>query len=238
MIRYIGSKSNLNSWILETCTEQPLNWVEPFGGMFSIYFTLDLLRFPETRFIYNEINPYHLNLFQHLKDRSFRRFLKSEIIDNDLYLESFDTYQEDGYLGAISWLRILTGSKNIKNILEPNYGGSGSWWSLIESLDSKEEHFNRMEIENLNYDKCLEKWDHPETFFYLDPPYFGYEDYYTYHNFNLEDHKKLRDILINLKAKWTLSYYQFDGLDQWYRGYQIDTKKVNLGVEWRIKKSD
>lgn len=237
MIRYIGAKNNLTNWILETCPPETEFWVEPFGGMFSIFFNLDLEQFPHTRFIYNEINPYHLNLFHHLKDPEFRKILKNEIINERVYLKSFSNYLDGGYPGAISWLRILCGSKDIRNILEPQYEGSWVWWKVMESLESKAEHFNRMEIDNLNYDKCIEKWDQEKTFFYLDPPYFGYEHYYTHHNFNLKEHENLRDILFTVKGEWTLSYYKFPELKEWYQGFPIDHKKFNLGTEYRIRKS-
>jgi len=237
MIRYIGAKNPLKDWILESCPQNPINWIEPFGGMFSIFFTLDLNQFPHTRFIYNEVNPHHLNLFHHLKDPSFRQELKREIINESIYLKSFTLYELGGSIGALSWLRILCGAGDLRNILNPQYGGSPAWFNLIESLDEREEHFNRMEIENLNYDQCLKKWDQDGTFFYLDPPYFGYEHYYTYHNFGYEEHKNLRDLLQTLKSKWVLSYYNFPELESWYSNQVIEQKKFNLSTEYKISNS-
>ena len=52
MIPYIGSKSPLKDFILTTCPPNPKIWVEPFGGMFSVFFKLDLSRFRNTRFIF------------------------------------------------------------------------------------------------------------------------------------------------------------------------------------------
>lgn len=238
MIRYIGNKKKLSGWILETCPKEPTNWVEPFGGMFGVFFNLDLTHFPNTRFIYNEINPHHLNLFKYLKDPSFIKVLKNEILDEREYLKSFDNYQNTGSIGSIAWLKILCGSRDIRNILTPNYSNNTSWLYLINSLDSKTEYFDRMEIENLNYDQCIKKWDSERTFFYLDPPYFGYEDYYTHHNFNKDDHKKLRDIIYTINGEWTLSYYNFTEMENWYNKYYIDKRKYNLGMEYLIKKSE
>lgn len=238
MIRYIGAKNIIKDWVIETNQNIPSIWVEPFGGMFSIYFSLDIKKFPNTRFIYNDINPYHLNLFQHLKDPNFRRKLKSESLDNSSYLRSFSHYKKNGQEGAISWLRILSGSKDIRNILNPEYDGCWSWWKFIDSLDSLEEHFDRMEIENLNYNQCIKKWDNGNTFFYLDPPYFGYEHYYTYHNFNIDEHQKLRDIIYNIEGDWILSYYNFPNLIDWYGKYTIQKRKINLGTEYLISKKE
>lgn len=236
MIRYIGSKNNYSNWIIENSPINPEYWVEPFGGMFGVYFNLNLNNYPNTKFIYNEINPHHINLFRYLKEKDFREKLKKERLDESSYLKSFSLYEKGGSEGAIAWLRILNGSRDIRNVLNIDYGDGWSWWKFINDLDDLEEHFNRMEIEFSSYDECIQKWDTPNTFFYLDPPYFGYEHYYTHHNFIENDHEKLKNLLIKSKSQWLLSYYDFPQLNDWYNQYQILKKKFNLGTEILIKK--
>lgn len=47
--------------------------------------------------------------------------------------------------------------------------------------------------------------DKPYTFFYIDPPYYGFEDYYGPGIYVREDFEKLRDLRGSLKGKFILS---------------------------------
>ena len=70
--------------------------------------------------------------------------------------------------------------------------------------------------ENLTYSQVIEKYDSQKTFFYVDPPYWKTENYYSLHDFNLEDHKNLCNQLANIKGRFCLSYYEFDLLRDWF----------------------
>jgi DNA adenine methylase len=55
----------------------------------------------------------------------------------------------------------------------------------------------------LPYQEILRRYDRPDTFFYLDPPYFGLP-YYKF-NFTESDYVELANILKTLKGKFLLS---------------------------------
>ena len=60
-----------------------------------------------------------------------------------------------------------------------------------------------VQIEALPYQQILAKYDRPETFFYIDPPYFGK---YLYHvNLQPRDFEELAAHLKALKGKFVLS---------------------------------
>jgi len=71
-------------------------------------------------------------------------------------------------------------------------------------------------IENLDFEKLMLKYDSDHTFYYLDPPYYECEHYYSNHDFGLKDHERLANSLKELKSKWALSYYYFDDLEKWF----------------------
>jgi len=78
-------------------------------------------------------------------------------------------------------------------------------------------HFDRINIvENMNYDELIEKYDSSSTYFYLDPPYWKTETYYSNHDFDRNDHEILAKILQNIQGKFSLSYYDFDLLNKWF----------------------
>ena len=70
-------------------------------------------------------------------------------------------------------------------------------------------------VENMDCIDLIKKYDSPDTFFYVDPPYFKKEYLYTT-DFPREKHEQLADTLKNAKGKWLLSYYDFPELEEWY----------------------
>ena len=85
-------------------------------------------------------------------------------------------------------------------------------------------------IENYDFQKLIELYDRPESFFYCDPPYYGTEDYYV-SNFGRETHERLHECLGKVKGKWLLSYNDCDAIRQLYAGYNIQTaeRQNNMG---------
>ena len=71
-------------------------------------------------------------------------------------------------------------------------------------------------VENLDFQKVIEKYDNEDAYFYVDPPYWKTENYYSNHDFDRKDHERLANCLKNAKGKWSLSYYYFDLLEEWF----------------------
>ena len=74
-------------------------------------------------------------------------------------------------------------------------------------------------VETLGFEEVIKKYDSPETFIYLDPPYYEAADkrsgwYGTKDEFGQSEHTKLLELLKTLKSKWMLSYYYFDELEK------------------------
>ena len=81
--------------------------------------------------------------------------------------------------------------------------------------------------ENMSFEEVIAKYDSPTTYFYCDPPYWNTEDYYSLHGFGREEHFQLMNCLHNMKGKFSLSYYDFDGLNDMYPKdqYKWETKE-------------
>ena len=65
MIPYLGEKSKYSNFIIPNIPTDISTYVEPFGGMFGIYFCLDLEQYTNTKFVYNDINHLNYNLFKY-----------------------------------------------------------------------------------------------------------------------------------------------------------------------------
>lgn len=69
--------------------------------------------------------------------------------------------------------------------------------------------------ENMDFGDVINKYDGDKSYFYVDPPYWKTESYYSNHDFDREDHERLCNQLKQIKGKFSLSYYDFDLLSEW-----------------------
>ena len=74
------------------------------------------------------------------------------------------------------------------------------------------------EFNNLDFEEVITKYDSPTTYFYADPPYYivGEGNYYSNHDFDREDHERLAIALNKVQGKFSLSYYDFELLHDWF----------------------
>jgi DNA adenine methylase len=237
LIPYLGEKSKLAGFITPYIPKNISTYVEPFGGMAGVFFSLDFSKYRDVEFIYNDKNYLNWLLFNKLRnDHNFFEIIKSTNVDKDFYqncLQNLFTEKDENKL-ALYWLTILTCSS-------PYEIGKQSWRSAIEfevfklKFKAYKYHLERLSsILNLDYTEIIDKYDSPSTFFYLDPPYFGKESYYINHDFNSDSHRALSEKLLSIKGKFILSYYYFDGIEDLYTGCKFEKKVTIMGTEYII----
>lgn len=76
---------------------------------------------------------------------------------------------------------------------------------LVPVLEDIHSRLSGVVIERLSYEQFIPKYDRPETLFYLDPPYYGCEDYYGKSLFERGDFSRLAGLLGEIKGKFLLS---------------------------------
>jgi len=89
---------------------------------------------------------------------------------------------------------------------------------------------DNFQILNLDFEKCIDKIDHPKAFFYADPPYTqrsrkSYNDYKF--EFTDEDHIRLANKLHNIEGLAMVSGYDCDLMNELYK----DWRKVKFPVK-------
>lgn len=90
-------------------------------------------------------------------------------------------------------------------------------FSLIRQLQNR---LANVVIENQGFETLIHHYDRPDTFLYLDPPYFATEDMYDV-AFGWDDHVRLRDTLRTIEGKFLLSYNDCAEIRELYRDYDI-----------------
>ena len=95
---------------------------------------------------------------------------------------------------------------------------------------------SRVYIEKRDYAQIFTRFDKPDTFFYVDPPYYGCEDYYGKGIFSREDFNKLRDILIGIKGKFILSINDVENIRNLFKGFHVETVETSYSAGGADKK--
>ena len=236
LIPYLGEKSKFANFITPYIPKKISTYVEPFAGMYGVFFSLDFAKYKNVKFIYNDINNLNYILFKNIGNVEFIKLVKSTKVTKEVYSECLKNLfiEKDEKLISLNWLIILTCSS-------PYEVGKDSWLgdSEFEIFKLKyrayKYHIDKIsEIHNFDYKKIFEMYDSEDTFFYVDPPYKGKESYYINHDFKEETHEELASVLNNIKGKFLLSYYHFDGLEELYPNCKIEKLVTIMGTEYII----
>lgn len=113
-------------------------------------------------------------------------------------------------------------------------GGGASLSSRRSIWDALEAFNRRMDsvcIENLSFEKILQTYDGPKTFFYMDPPYVtGDQDCYST-RWKKEDHVRLREAVRGIKGRWLLSYCDSSLVRKLYAGCRLRSIERVAGID-------
>ena len=245
MVSYIGGKSRIApKLIIPNIPTDIEEFVEVFGGMFWTFFSMDLKEFPNLKkVVYNDFNPLNYNLFKCVQNpKELLKAINSidcqkfgEEPTPPLYKEQFIRFQSEifnegfsvepgDYEVAAKYVYILTqvfsGSKpETSSFIDLKGKYKSKYLTFRDKLSKPDwiEHFLKItHVENMDFAEVIEKYDSPNTYFYVDPPYWKTENYYSNHDFDRQDHERLSKYLISMEGKFSLSYYDFPLLSEWF----------------------
>ncbi len=110
-------------------------------------------------------------------------------------------------------------------------GAVSRWLGSVEGLSEITQRLQRVQIENAPALEVIQRYDTPETVFYLDPPYvhaargdvaaYGFE-------MTDQDHIELAAVLNRIRGRAVLSGYRSDLYEDLYSGWRrVDAKERN-----------
>jgi len=244
MLSYIGGKSKIGKWIVPFYDKNMETYVETFGGMFWCFYNMDLKEYPNLkRVVYNDFNPLNYNLFKCIQNPTELLNAINAIdcqkfgveVTPPIYKEQFIRFQAEifsegfsvepgNYEVAAKYVYILTqvfsGSKpETSSFIDLKGKYKSKYLTFRDKLSKPDwiEHFLKItEVENMDFEDVIKKYDSPTTYFYVDPPYWKTENYYSNHDFDREDHERLANVLKGMEGKFSLSYYDFPLLSEWF----------------------
>jgi len=244
MLSYIGGKSKIGKWIVPFYDKDMETYVETFGGMYWCFFNMDLKQYPNLkRVVYNDFNPLNYNLFKCVQNpeellKSINSIecqqfgvevtpahLKEQFISfqAEIFGENFKVNPGD-YEVAAKYVYILTqvfsGSKpETSSYIDLKGKYKSKYLTFRDKLSKPDwvEHFLKItDVENMDFADVINKYDSSNTYFYVDPPYWKTENYYSNHDFDRNDHERLANSLKSMEGKFSLSYYDFPLLSEWF----------------------
>jgi len=231
IIPWIGGKRRLADRLIpqfppHTC------YVEVFAGGAALYF----MRPPAQVEVINDINGELVNLYRVVKNHleEFVRQFKYALSSRDVFKWLQDTPPHT--------LTDIQRAARFFYLQQQAFGGKveGQTWGtattapainllrIEENLSAAHLRLAQAYIENLDWAACIERYDRPHTFFYLDPPYWETEGYGV--DFGLEQYEKMAEMLRGLKGKAIVSLNDHPDIRRVFAGFHIETASIQYTV--------
>jgi len=232
---WLGGKSRLAQRIIDRIPAHTC-YVEPFAGAAWVLF-----RKAESKVeVINDINKDVVTLYRclqwHLDE--FVRYFRWALVSREgfglIKKANPDTLTDIQRAARFYYLQqACFGGK----IVGPTFGYSRTTPSKLnllrieEYLSAAHLRLARAYIECLPYADVITRYDGPETFFYIDPPYWGGENDYGRDVFSRDDYTKLAELLKGIKGKFLLSLNDTPGVRDVFNGFRFEpvTTKYTFG---------
>jgi DNA adenine methylase len=204
-------------------------FVDVFGGAGWVSVKSQVARRAQVN-VYNDANPHLANIFMHFskdpcavkqqlsawpqQNRELYQQFQQDIFGDNPPVLNLETASKYLYLEVQSFTGNTLGLNSSIYFDEKNIHGLNP---LLKKLSDPKitNRLKKLTVENLDCIEVIKKYDSPTTFFYIDPPYYEKEHYYT-QAFGKEKHEELAVCLNNIQGEFALSYYDFDELNTWF----------------------
>ena len=221
-ITWPGGKTRLLGDILPLIPSHD-TYVEPFAGGLAV-----MLAKPRSKLeVLNDINGDLVNFYRCVRFHTDVLLTELEFVLNSRE-EFHDFRQQPGLTDiqrAARWFfrnRTCFGGANMDSFGSTASGGGAlnSRANRLEAIRVLNVRLDRVSIENLDWLKCLDLYDRPGTFFFLDPPYTGC-DAGMYGTWTEADVLRFRERLARLRGKWMVTLNDTTTIRQIFHGCQI-----------------
>ncbi|MCP4699724.1 MAG: DNA adenine methylase [Gammaproteobacteria bacterium] len=238
---YLGGKSLLTKRIIPLIPSHHC-YCEVFSGAAWVLFAKEESKVE----ILNDVNAELVTLYRVVKNhlREFVRYMEYMLVAREEF-ERFklqDVKTLTDIQRAVRFYFLLKSGYGAR-IKSPTFSVSVSKPSNLnlmrieQDLSNAHLRLSRVYIENLPFQKFVRRYDKPDTFFYLDPPYFGYENYYGDGIFDQNDFIILRDLMNEIKGKACLSINDVPEIREWFSDFNINEVQTKYSTGKKSKKA-
>ena len=237
---WLGGKKNLAKRIIARIGAVPHDcYAEPFCGMAGVF--LRRTARPKAE-ILNDINGDIVNLFRVVREhpgelaRQFDWTLASRAEFRRLLETPSATLTDVQRAARFAYLQRLrfggrpdAGSTKLSPHVTPNLSAR-KFQSLIAAAHKR---LQGVQIERLEWDAFIRRYDKPFTLFYIDPPYWGHEADYGKGLFAREDFARMAELLRGLKGRFILSLNDRPEVRETFARFQLEEVTTRYSVNAR-----
>ncbi|MGF7535545.1 DNA adenine methylase [Bacillus mexicanus] len=234
-IRWFGGKHYLAKDIIPLIPEHHC-YVETFAGGGHVLTQKE----PSKVEVYNDIDGDLINFLLTLRNSREELLAALKTLPTSRLLSeewSKQPLPKDNFERAVRWyylLRHLIVPANNEDFKSGFRAGkikntAFDYQNSIVRLKQFEERLRNVLIECLDFREIIKRYDGPNTFFYIDPPYVGRENYYK-GGFTEKDHIELAELLRNIKGKALVSYYPDPLIESLYKDWNIKSMNAVVGT--------
>lgn len=222
-LSWVGGKNTLKKEIVSRFPKEYDKYIEVFGGAAWVLFYKDKKGYE----VYNDLNGDLVNLFKCVKFHmpELKRELSGNLNSRRLFNEIKESFNFKGQTDIQRAARFFM-------LVKMSYGSKCETFGCIKKnisaavdfLETAQERLSSVIIENMSFEKLIERYDKKDALFYLDPPYYGSEKYYQI-QFSEDNHKMLAEMLKNIKGKFLLSYNDCEFVRKLYSQFNVEAVK-------------
>lgn len=223
-IKYSGGKCRLAKHIIALIPKH-VCYVEPFCGAAWVLFKKE----PSKTEIINDLDNELVNFWRVIQNHFevFIDYFKFAIVsrkifelENKINPDSLTDIQRAiryYYLQRLTFAGKTDGRTfGIKTIGYPDLNIS----TLKDAISQAHQRLAHVVIEHMDACKCIQTYDRPYSFFYIDPPYWNVSKCYA-NNFTDDDFSRLRSTLDTVKGKFILSINDIPKARQKFKGFKM-----------------
>ena len=243
--KWVGGKSRLRKPIIEMLPSYSC-YVEPFAGAAWVLFAKP----PSDVEVLNDLDQNLINFFRVIKEKpeDLIGSFEWELVSRSEFerLASLEPSQLTDvqrahrfyYLIMAGWGGELLYPRFQTSISDGGHGNRliGALKTLRQRLQPIHARLSTVIIENLDWQKCIDRYDRAETVMYLDPPYPGNKCNYFHNMRDWEAHQTLAQRLAHTQCKWILSSYDLPEIRTLFGEYYLTSVQSASGM--RLKKDD
>ena len=234
---WVGGKRNLARRITAILDATPCDtYAEPFVGMGGIFLRRQMRPRAE---VINDRSRDVANLFRILQ-RHYPQFLEvlrfqltTRVEFNRLVDTNPDTLTDLERAARFLYLqRTAFGGKVASRTfgVSPDRSGKFNLTTLEPMLEDLHCRLSGVVVECLDYADFVGRYDRAGTLFYLDPPYWGCEDYYGKELFTRADFARLADLLAGITGRFVMSINDLPEVREVFAAFQMKAVTTTYSV--------
>lgn len=238
--KWVGGKSRLRKDIIPLIPTHTC-YVEPFAGAAWVLFGKP----PSDVEVLNDLDQELITFFRVVRERpeeliaSFELELVSRaeferLATQDLAeLTDIQRAHRFYYLIMAGWGGEAAYPRFQTSVTDGGHGNRlvGALKTLKQRIEPIHQRLRTVIIESLDWRDCIERYDRPTTFMYIDPPYLGNGANYKHNMRDANTHWELADRLKLTRCKWALSSYDKPEIRDLYSECVITPVRSSSGMK-------